>query len=131
MSDRIKLKVGDRVRLLGERWETDFNIPRWTVVTVTEMVNGQPWSSEHGVGSLVSKIGLPYPGFPIQKIEDDSNEQAAADARILGMVRAAYEDLMALRVPTMTMRLESVAALLHIADEYESLKRSLVEGGER
>ena len=131
MSDRIELKVGDRVRLLGKAWETIKGIPYGTVVTVDSTRIGISWSTI--AGSLVSADGTPYYSFPIEKVEDadDSNEQAAADARVLTEIRAYYT-LLAVdgHGASVTLTMRELGILLRIADEYQALKRSLVDGDE-
>ena len=136
MSDRIELKVGDRVRLLGECWETERHIPYGTVVTVDYMAGRSAWSDHVDVGWVLHWDGEPFPGWPIEKVEDadDSNEQAAADARAVMNVHARYGEALRANMAShqsMQVLVSDVGALLRIADEYEALKRSLVGRGGR
>lgn len=131
MNEKIELKVGDRVRLLGGTWESMYGAPVGMVVTVDWIDAGLPMSNRFGM--LVYENGKQLAGFPIEKVEDadDSNEQAAADARVLADIRALYRA--GSRVPSTRSTLvgmDELRVLLRIADEYQELRRSLVDGGD-
>ena len=138
MNNRIELKVGDRVRLLGGRWETERGIPFGTTVTIGRMTAFGPWSDDHSVGIVAMWDGSPYRGFPIRRVEDiaveDSNEQAAADVRAVMNVRIKFREALKanwVMQAVMQVPLADVEVLLRIADEYQALKRSLVDGDGR
>ena len=128
--DRIELKVGDRVRLLGKLWGR-YGLSPDTVVTVTLVKNGIPYSE--WTGPLLGWNGEPRPGLPIEKVADaeDSNEQAAADARIIAELRKFHDFMAATNDVEVLIELKELSLLLRIADKYQALKRSLVDGGER
>ena len=131
MSKKIEWRVGDSVRLLGEGWSRIYKIPRGTIVTVDQVREGVPWSRRFG--PLLDLTGGQWASYPIEKVEDaeDSNEQAAADARVLADIRALYRA--GSRVPSTRSTLvgmDELRVLLRIADEYQELRRSLVDGGD-
>lgn len=70
----LKLKVGDRVRLVGEEWSVT---ERGSIVTVDELRNAgeQAWNTTvHGINSLTSYDGRMIRDFEIELIQETEPE---------------------------------------------------------
>lgn len=67
MSEKIDLKVGDKVRLLdGGEWKS-YGLEPGTVVTVESVIDGAAWGNS-GAGALTSIGGAAIPNYPIEKV---------------------------------------------------------------
>lgn len=67
MSEKIDLKVGDKVRLTGRLWSEDEDYPVNTgdVVTVNEIIDGSAYAK--GAEALTNR-GVPLRGYEIEKV---------------------------------------------------------------